>query len=233
MNKLNLPQKLTWNHFFIAVEVIIAVLLSAVTFALVAPPYTVVNVWQLVLLGAFYLVLGWNVWFKHFAFPKFVSTITALGIFTLVLVIGFYSAQPAVKVREDAQRDTQTQKMAIQKGIDLGQKVIKQELTPDAAKQEITKQYGTDPVSEKLAQQALNDRTTDQTKPDTQIMTEKLPTIPVKLKEWTCVNIGCSYADDFRIWTLSTTNRVAGSLFVLVSMIIMISVVNQKPKSKK
>jgi hypothetical protein len=154
------------------------------------------------------------------------SSLFGLILPTILLLIAVHAHNPASKTQAAATEFTQQQLAAAQQGIEAAIKQLPNEtLEAIAAAPEPTlKEIRREAFEAKLAGE-LNDE---------EILELVIEQIPVVRHQWTCVDTGCSYADDDYVWTLNHPDFILSWLIevglFLVTIIISTSYKNQNGK---
>lgn len=213
--------------FLLIVEVILAVTFGYLSTVLPALPTAFsLQTGELFVLLLLYLCFGVNIYLllQRLDLNKLFRICFSVVVLSIAMLLGAQISHPAFEVREVIQDQTQKEVQAVETGIKLGTEVTEQKLSPEDAKQQVNTQVP-ESKGQDIANRAIDLKT--QGKSDEEIKQTLAPTIPLQLGTWTCVAIGCSYADPVSTWTISTQSRWIGLGFTAVSLGLLLLILNK------
>lgn len=157
------------------------------------------------------------------------GTFTRRVIVVVILSIGLtafiYSNSPVSKTRLEAESFTQTQRTAVATGNEAATSVKKGETTETEILDRISQKYKENPEAKRVAEESFQ-KSISSNKTPGEVMQELLPTVPVKVGEWTCNSSGCSYADQEFVWTTTNSNRAITSALIVFTITLLFWVAN-------
>lgn len=177
----------------------------------------------------FFIGLSGQIYFliKKNKLRKPINTFIAIVLFSFAFVFSLFSTHPVFKQIMDAKTETEKSVSAVLQSNELGNKVKTNQITKEEASNQISSTYSNGPEVRNLAQQSL-EKTVNTNKTVEEIKTEVYPTIPLNPNYWTCSEIGCSFTDSTKVWTISNTNRTIGMIISLTSLLAIMLIVNDE-----
>lgn len=146
--------------------------------------------------------------------------IIPLLLFISAFYLGIQISHPSYKLKSDSEAFLDKQNTAVKKGVELGEKVLDEEIDKVTAFSEIDSDGEIADENKDIAKDAVKS-VADEYKNVAEIQAEAAPTIPLSYMKWNCNKYGCAFLGDEYVWQLSTENQIAGSLIVFLSMCMM------------
>lgn len=215
------------NLFLLIIEGILAVTFAYLTTVLPSHPNPFfLQTGELLVLLLLFLCFGLNIHFlvQKLRFNQLMRVCVSTGVLSLALILGAQISHPSFEMRADAQDMTKNEAKAVERGIQLGAEIVEEKISPEQATTQINEQIP-EPESKAIANQAVDLK--KQGKTDDEIKKALAPTIPLQIGKWNCVAIGCSFADDFNTWTISTQSRWYGLGFTAISLALLLLILNR------
>jgi hypothetical protein len=196
-------------------------------------PPVFIDWFELILLAAFVLVFGINIWtiVKEIKTRKYWWTWTTLAILVVVFVAAMMAGDPIRKTHQEAIAYTKQQQQAAEVGYDLGVDLASGEKTEAEIIKEIKR---LPPQVQEVANKAIVDvieSNNNSSKPE--VVSKTVPTIPVQIGSWTCILEGCSFADSNHIWTISMFDLVMAAFLNGVIMLMGTWILNSNKSQRK
>lgn len=163
---------------------------------------------------------------------RITQTIIPMLLFGAAFALGIQISFPARKTHEEANLFLDSQIAAVERGVDLGEKITIGELTKDEAVNEIRQSDDIVDENKELAERGLSAKV-DTEKEFQDIASDLVPTIPQKYMQWNCNRYGCAMRDETYVWVLSTQNQIAGTIITFFSLLFIILTVRINPLKHK
>jgi hypothetical protein len=221
-----MDKRLSPSHLrigLITLQAIVALAFAVVRYFINTPP-SLLDILEYILLSVFIVLMIFNIWIGikkfnwHYNFWNWLTLLLLAAILGVSLITGY----PSKKTYAEALQATAAKQQAAALGYDLAAEI--KTGTKDAKQvQEFISKL--DKESAQAAQAAIN-ASLETNQPKLEIVKQAAPTIPVKINEWTCVEIGCSFADNEFIWTISSRDVIYSALLNGVILAVATWIIN-------
>ncbi len=227
---MNLSEFTTPSRIILVLQILVATLFGLSRLQL-NKPWEILSLYEILLIAIFFISL--------ICVPLLIEernyTVQDLGYISLlsaVLLFGLFAGLPTSKTYKEAEYFTNAKDATIEYAYKVAtpkDPETKKSITFQEASNKVTKRVK--PENQELAIDALETIVQNPTMLLEDVKQELNPTVPIKLQEWNCLDIGCSFGSIERVWTISRSDIYLSAAFS-VFCLLAISWISYTPKGK-